>query len=1130
MTGHSFKGIPRRFVCVSLAASAYLMIGPGPARAQDKPSPQEQELRRQLEMERAARKALTYQADMRKAAALAEAEEWSPLVTLLNQYRPAAGAVDLRSWEWHFLTSLARKTEFVDRQTHVFQGPTEGIHQLAWSGNGERLAGVGDDGSVVIWDLKTAKQLRRLGGRVRLVSLDPAGGRITLSAENGTVTLWDTQEGPARRFFGPIKGLFNYRQPAFSPDGRRLALAVERTVAAICDAATGAELRRLAGHRDFVSAVAWDPMGGVLATGSHDGMVRLWDTATGKQTATLDADDDVEGLQWGADGQQIAAVTARGRGTGQVRIWDVARREKVCTVEAQYGTTWRPNQPRAGLVFSTDAKRVAAEALGGATVWEIPAGRPVFQGPTGSSGSQLGGCDPQVRRWAFLQMFGSRATCRVVDMNTADDLFRVVSEIPMNNYRSALAWSPDGRRLAAGFAQGKVYVYEVPKDRIDVRIRNTGRASFFEWSGDGRHFAFSAGGELRIGSLPVTAPPIRLDASLLPSVVSLSPDGSYLAGTDRDGSLPIWDVASRQLALRFPGHPPPVGDRPDEGRAVANALLWSPDKKRLASLRLVDGDLRILDVKAGKLQTSFQFGSNQFEAPQHDALPLVWSPDSNYLAARSGWQQKKVRILDAVTGKQAREWDGGPSLGSSNAMAWDPTGQKLATCLGNPPRIQIWNVMTGRETRALDDPVPGLHRLNWSPDGRRLAYQADKAQIYDFSTRRTSSLAATAEQLIWNTDGTRLALVGNGSFSSRFGSRSVEFYDAATATAFPGEQRAAFPDQSAVRAVSRGMEGQNYQIQSVVWNEAGMRAAASATAHPGAGMIVVWDLRTGTPLMVLGQNNEALADRPKVARMVSWSPDSRSLATLSGDSNSAAELSVWDAATGRKTRTIAAGRVNFRGAAALAWSPDGRRLAFGGEPVRVWNLALPWLPLTLRQAPKGAPEADQSFLAWSADSRTLALLECRQTAGHEQILSAWDMTTAKERFRWTRPYELCDLHAPIAWSPDGKCLAWGGPRPGVWSVALGKEDFPLTGHSSAASDVEWSPDGRRVLSRCEVFGPFTRSFELKVWDAATGQEVLMLRGPMAGWRPAPGFVALASPPGRGSDPGDVVVWDLAPRN
>ena len=69
-----------------------------------------------------------------------------------------------------------------------------------------------------------------------------------------------------------------------------------------------------------------------------------------------------------------------------------------------------------------------------------------------------------------------------------------------------------------------------------------------------------------------------------------------------------------------------------------------------------------------------------------------------------------------TTGKQAREWDGGPDLGSSNAMAWDPTGKTLATCLGNPPRIQIRDVGTGQEALALEN-VSFVQGLSFSPDG-----------------------------------------------------------------------------------------------------------------------------------------------------------------------------------------------------------------------------------------------------------------------------------------------------------------------------------------------------------------------------------------------------------------------------
>src|SRR5438876_11450764 len=86
-----------------LAAWACVLLRPVPGLAQNPPNLEVEELRRQLQVERAARKAQTYQADMRKAARLAEAENWSALRAVLEEYRPPAGETDLRSWEWHFL-------------------------------------------------------------------------------------------------------------------------------------------------------------------------------------------------------------------------------------------------------------------------------------------------------------------------------------------------------------------------------------------------------------------------------------------------------------------------------------------------------------------------------------------------------------------------------------------------------------------------------------------------------------------------------------------------------------------------------------------------------------------------------------------------------------------------------------------------------------------------------------------------------------------------------------------------------------------------------------------------------------------------------------------------------------------
>ena len=219
--------------------------------------------------------------------------------------------------------------------------------------------------------------------------------------------------------------------------------------------------------------------------------------------------------------------------------------------------------------------------------------------------------------------------------------------------------------------------------------------------------------------------------------MSLSPDGKSLVGAESDGTLPIWDVASGRIVRRLEGHPAVMADRAGGSIRAVNVLLWSPDGQRLASLRAGDGGVRVWDVKTGQVLTSFQFGGKELPTPQNDAPPLAFSPDGRFLSVRSGWPGRKVRILDVTTGKQAREWDGGPDLGSSNAMAWDPAGKTLATCLGNPPRIQIWDVGTGQEVLALEN-VSFVQGLSFSPDGLRLASLAlDRWRIHDLATRQS---------------------------------------------------------------------------------------------------------------------------------------------------------------------------------------------------------------------------------------------------------------------------------------------------------------------------------------------------------------------------------------------------------
>jgi hypothetical protein len=161
----------------------------------------------------------------------------------------------------------------------------------------------------------------------------------------------------------------------------------------------------------------------------------------------------------------------------------------------------------------------------------------------------------------------------------------------------SVSWSPDGKRLATGCADGTVKVWDAAGGWELLTIkRHTNRV----WS------------------------------------VSWSPDGKRLATTSIDGTANVWEAAGGRELLSLKGH-----------TGGLNCVSWSRDGKRLAT-GSADGTARVWDATGGSELLSVKANTN--------GVPSVsWSPDGNRLATGS-WEGT-ANVWETASVQAVQEWN-----------------------------------------------------------------------------------------------------------------------------------------------------------------------------------------------------------------------------------------------------------------------------------------------------------------------------------------------------------------------------------------------------------------------------------------------------------------------------------------
>jgi WD40 repeat protein len=211
-------------------------------------------------------------------------------------------------------------------------------------------------------------------------------------------------------------------------------------------------------------------------------------------------------------------------------------------------------------------------------------------------------------------------------------------------------------------------------------------------------------------------------------------------------------------------------------------------------------------------------------------------------------------------------------------------------------------------------------------------------------------------------------------------------------------------------------------------------------------------------------------------------------------------------------------QVQEKGPWALAFSPDGKRLATANNNLMLWDVA--------NGQPDGGPLGGEyvQVVAFSPDGKVLA------AAGGDHKVTFWDLASRRPLRAPPNCQEVpLECHTSnvtgLAFSPDGTRLvssSWDGTVR-IWDVATGRPIGPTIGDraSGQVESVAFSPDGLLIASG-------GGSKEISLWDSATGERVGL---PLVGHTNAVKTLAfnqhgvLAS----GSDDRTVILWDVASR-
>ena len=629
---------------------------------------------------------------------------------------------------------------------------------------------------------------------------------------------------------------------AYSPDGTHIVSGSYDGTLKIWDTATSAELGTLGGHTARVEAAAYSPDGTRIVSVSSKALT-IWDTATGAELTTLSSDSTwlAKAVAWSPDGTRIVSGSACQAVYGSVSddlvpvtIWDAASGAELLALRGHatnvQAVAWSPDGTRI----------VSGDESGRLKIWEAGSGAEL---------TTLAGHPPEfVVSDEDLARARADSTKAGIDISAELELIRAraAGNTPTEGSVNAVAWSPDGTRIVSGSRDGTLKIWE---------------------SGSGAE----------VGTLSGHTGPV--------DAVAWSPDGTRIVSGSRDGTLKIWESGSGAAVGTLSGHTGPV-----------DAVAWSPDGTRIVS-GSQDGTVKLWEGVGAEVATP--------SGHTRKVNAVSWSPDGTRIV--SGSEDTTLKIWDGASGTEiATLATPRDAPGRVKAVAWSPDGTRIASAA---MELSVWDAASGAELAVHRDRPGWVEAVDYAPDGAAIVTGTDDAiQVWDTAEKsrrlfgrghalttldRKYGVQGTVNAVACSPDGVHIAFSQHA--DRRFpGSRNtLNIWDTDTGENGP-------------------LTSNTGRVCAVAYSPDGTRIVSGS--HEGT--LKIWESGTGAEIATL-------TGHAGTVNAVAWSPDGTRIVSGSADNT----LRVWDA-----RQMVCLAILPCLGAVGgCDYSPQGRRICYGDE-------------------------------------------------------------------------------------------------------------------------------------------------------------------------------------------------------